>query len=77
MGKRMIELPNPKCPPTRMDKLAKGVDCARHPLLGCIIANNGTPPGVQARNFLLSLRDATIHQTVGRAGDLSQAGFAA
>jgi hypothetical protein len=55
-----------------MDLLAMGPDCTRHPLLGCIIANNGTPPGIQARSFLFSLRDATIHQVAGRAGDLSQ-----
>jgi hypothetical protein len=71
----MIELPNGKCPPTRMDQLAKGVDCARHPLLGCIIAQNGTPPEEQARNFLRSLRSATVHQVAGRAGDLSDAEF--
>ena len=71
----MIELMNPKCPPTKMDKLVHGEDCVRHPLLGCIISQAGSPPGVQARNYLISLRQATIQQIAGRAGDLSEAEF--
>jgi hypothetical protein len=71
----MIELPaffnDPKAPPHKGDQLAKGIDCARHPLLGCIIAQNGTSPEVQARNYLLSLRQATFHKASGRPGDLS------
>jgi hypothetical protein len=70
-----FEFPNPKSPPSPMDKLAMGPDCARHPLLGCIIANNGTPPGDQARNYLLSLYEATVHKVAGRAGDLSEDEF--
>jgi hypothetical protein len=58
-----------------MDMLSMGPDCARHGFLGCIIANNGTPPEQQARNFLLSLRLATIHEVAGRAGDLSHAEY--
>jgi hypothetical protein len=38
--------------------LGMGPDCVRHGFLGCIIANNGTPPGDQARSYLLSLREA-------------------
>jgi hypothetical protein len=87
MGKRMIELsdelkraierfvPDPKGPPNKMDQLVYGADCARHPLLGCIIGHGNGDPNDQARNFLLSLRDATVHQTAGRAGDLSQAEY--
>jgi hypothetical protein len=72
----MIEFPAPTCPPTAADRLSKGVDCCRHPAVpGCIVANNGTPPGQQARNYLLSLRQATIHQVAGRAGDLSEEEF--
>lgn len=68
----MVDLfPDPKSPPNEMDMLAKGRDCARHGLVGCIIANNGVPPGEQARNFLRSLADATLHGVAGRAGDLS------
>lgn len=51
----MIELPNPKCPPNQMDKLVFGADCARHPLLGCIIGHGNGPPDEQARNFVRSL----------------------
>jgi hypothetical protein len=73
----MIELPDPKRTPTptQMDKLAMGADCAIHPLLGCVIANNGTAPEQQARNYLISVRQTTIHQIAGRAGDLSEAEF--
>ena len=58
-----------------MDMLAMGSDCVRHPLVGCIIANNGTPPGDQARSYLLSLYNATVHQVAGRAGDMSEDEF--
>ena len=44
-----------------------GADAVRHPLLGCVIANNGTPPIEQARNYLRSLHDATINNVTGRA----------
>jgi hypothetical protein len=67
----MINLPDPKAPPNKLDKLALGPDCSRHPLVGCIIANNGVGAGAQARNYLWSLRNATIHQILGRDGDMS------
>jgi hypothetical protein len=55
--------------------LAMGGDCARHPLLGCIIANNGTSPGDQARSFLISLHNATFHKVAGRADDFTDADY--
>jgi hypothetical protein len=54
----MLEFPDPKSPPSRMDKLAMGEDCCRHKLLGCVLANNGTPPGEQARSYLHSIWNA-------------------
>jgi hypothetical protein len=77
--KSVIErfVPDPKAPPSRMDRLVYGADCARHPLLGCIIGHGNGDLKEQARNFLRSLRSATVHQTVGRAGDLSEAEFLA
>jgi hypothetical protein len=71
----MIEFSNPNCPPTKMDQIAMGADCARHGLLGCIIANNGTPPIEQARNYLRSLREATVNNVTGRSGDMSDSEF--
>jgi hypothetical protein len=69
--------PDPRSPPTPADMLAMGPDCVRHPVIGNICANNGTPPGDQARSFLWSLRNATINQVAGRAGDLSDADYQA
>jgi hypothetical protein len=72
----MMEFPAATCPPTRMDQLVHGVDCVRHPIItGCIVSQKGGTPGQQARNYLLCLRDATIHQRAGRAGDLSHAEY--
>lgn len=71
----MIELPDPKSPPSKMDMLVFGPDCCRHPLLGCIIGHGNGTPEEQARSFLLSLRNATIHKVAGRAGDLSEDEF--
>jgi hypothetical protein len=69
----MAELfPDPNSPPSQADMLAMGPDCVRHPVVGCIIANNGTPPEDQARSYLRSLRIATQQQIAGRAGDLSE-----
>jgi hypothetical protein len=58
------------------DQIAMGADCVRHPLLGCIISNNGTPPIEHARNFLRSLREATVNNVTGRSGDMSDGNFA-
>jgi hypothetical protein len=71
----MLDLPDPKRSPSKADKLSHGPDCAIRPLIGCVIAQNGVAPGVQARNYLWSLRKATIHQTAGRDGDLSEAEY--
>lgn len=61
---------NPKDALSRMDMLVKGPDACRHGLLGCVIAQNGTPPEQQARNFLYSLRRATIENIAGRDRNL-------
>jgi hypothetical protein len=74
----MIELPDPNgslAPPSKADQQVYRVDCCRHPLLGCIIGYGNGPPHEQARNYLRSLRNATVHQTAGRAVDLSDAEF--
>jgi hypothetical protein len=63
--------PDPNSPPNRMDCLAHGEDCARHPLIGCIISNNGTPASAQARSYLLSLYHATEQRVAGRGGDFT------
>ena|SRR6516162_6114831 len=60
---------------TQMDIIAMGADAVRHPLLGCVIANNGTPPIEQARDYLRSLRDATINNVTGRSSDMSDNEF--
>jgi hypothetical protein len=52
----MIELPDPRSPPSRMDQLAAGVDCIRHPLIGNIVSHGNGTPQEQAENFLHSLR---------------------
>src|SRR5262249_885766 len=70
-----INLPDPKSPPSKMDQQALGCDCYRHPLVGNVCAQNGTPAGVQARNFLGSLYHATEHQIAGRPGDMSKAKY--
>jgi hypothetical protein len=46
---------NPRDALSKLDMLAMGVDATRHGLLGCVIANNNTPPNDQARNYLRSL----------------------
>jgi hypothetical protein len=58
-----------------MDIIAMGADAVRHPLLGCVIANNGTPPIEQARNYLRSLRDATVNNITGRSVNMSDTEF--
>lgn len=70
----MIKWPDPSrpvAPPTRMDMIAKGADCARHPLLGCIIAHGSATPEEQARNYLISLYRATEQGIAGREHDLT------
>lgn len=57
---------NPKDALSKLDMLTKGVDAARHGLLGCVIAQNGTSPEQQARNYLYSLRRATEQDIAGR-----------
>jgi hypothetical protein len=71
----MVEFNGTTCPPTVMDKIAMGADCVRHPLLGNIIANNGSTPLEQAKNFLRSLRQATTDNVTGRSCDMSDAEF--
>ena len=66
-------MPDPSL--TQMDIIAMGADAVRHPLLGCVIANNGTPPIEQARDYLRSLRDATINNVTGRSSDMSDNEF--
>jgi hypothetical protein len=55
-----------------MDKLACGVDCARHPFLGNILTQNGGTAGQQARNYLYSLWRATDEKHAGRQHDLTE-----
>jgi hypothetical protein len=74
----MIEFPDPRTLPSKMDQLVAGVDCARHPLITtCIISQNGTPPEQQVRNHLLSLRQATLQDVFPRnkALDLTEDEF--
>lgn len=76
----MVDWPDPNvplAPPTKMDELVYGADCTRHPLLGCIIGHGNGAPEEQARNFLISLRNATFHKVAGRAHDLSEEEFRA
>jgi hypothetical protein len=64
-----MEFPAATCPPTKMDQLAMGPDCRRHPIVtGCIVSNNGEAPGLQARAFLAALRKATVNRVAGRQG---------
>jgi len=49
---------NPKDALSKLDLQAMGPDAARHELLGCVVAQNGSPPGEQARNYLRSLLGA-------------------
>jgi hypothetical protein len=48
-----------------------GEDCARHPLIGNIVSNNGVPAEQQTRDYLLSLYNATFHKIAGRSGDFT------
>jgi len=73
----MIEVSDPTknpAPLSRGEMLTAGVDGCRHPLFpGCILSQNGTSPGDQARNFLRSIFEATVQQIAGRkCGDLSE-----
>jgi hypothetical protein len=54
----LINLPDPRATLSRMDKLAMGADCTRHPLLGCVIGHGNGTPEQQARNFLHSIWNA-------------------
>jgi hypothetical protein len=54
-----------------MDMLTHGPNCWRHPVAGVIIGETGGTPAEQVRNYLYSLREATIQQRAGRPGDLS------
>lgn len=70
-----IELPDPTrplAPPSKMDKLALGPDCYRHPFIGNICTQNGGPPGQQARNYLAAILKASFHKTAGRQQDLTK-----
>jgi hypothetical protein len=49
----MVDLP--KQSPSKGDQLSMGVDCAVHPLIGKVIAQNGTSAEEQTRNYLRSL----------------------
>jgi hypothetical protein len=72
----MTNWPDPRTPPNKLDRLALGPDCCRHSLItGCIIAQNGVPAGIQARAYLFSLRNATIHEIPGREVDMSHAEY--
>lgn len=51
----LVELPDPRSPPSRLDRLARGEDCTRHPVLGCIISHGNGSSEEQARSFLQSL----------------------
>jgi hypothetical protein len=66
---------DPGAPLTQMDIIAMGADAVRHPLIGNVCANNGTPPIEQARNYLRSLRQATADNVTGRSCDMSDAEF--
>ena len=56
----MIEMPDPKSPPNKMDCLVHGgPDCARHPIItACIVGHGNGDPGEQARNYLRSMLNA-------------------
>jgi hypothetical protein len=64
-----MPLPDPRAPPSAGDKATHGKDCARHPLLGCIISQ-GSPAGPQARSYLWSRYEATRQNIAGRDRDL-------
>jgi hypothetical protein len=51
----MVTLEDPKRSPSKWDKLSAGPDCAVHPLIGNVVAQNGTSPEEQTRNYLRSL----------------------
>jgi len=72
---KQMNLPDPNRTPSKLDKLSMGPDCAVHPLVGNIVAQNGVPPGVQTRDFLAALRHATVQKISGRDGDMSESEF--